>query len=63
MESATALQSKIIYCLMGRLGVSRVTCTTAELKAHAKDAHEAEITYSVNDALGAVTVTIGEVNE
>ena len=63
MEPATALQSKIIYCLMGRLGVSSVTCTTAELKSYAKDAHEAHITYSVNDALGAVTVTIGEIKE
>lgn len=59
----TGLYSKIIFCLMAKLGITEITITSEEMQELARGVEHLDVTYKYNPAAGYVIVSYGTVEE
>lgn len=62
-ESENGLYSKIIFCLMAKLGVKEITLTNNDMALHSEGEQQIDVHYKLNAAAGYVTVSYGPVKE
>lgn len=62
-KGEVGLYSKIIFCLMAKLGVTEITITDEDMKELAGDSELLDVNYKYNPTVGYVTVSYGNVKD